>query len=114
MVEKIALIGAGIMGTAIASRLLECGHTVHVFDVDAAKVGSLVKQGAYAENNPADATAKSDFVILSLNHAEIVRKVVFGKSGIAESATTQKLLIDMSSIDPAATSEMAALLKEKS
>ena len=114
MAEAIALIGAGIMGTAIASRLLDCGHAVFVFDIDAAKVAALVAKGAKACASPAIATAQVDYVILSLNHADIVRKAVFGASGIAESASAAKLLIDMSSIDPAATAEMAAQLKAQS
>ncbi len=111
MVEKIAVIGAGIMGTAIVSRLLECDHVVFVFDIDAAKAAGLVDKGATACASPAAATAQADYVILSLNHADIVRKAVFGAGGIAQSASALKLLIDMSSIDPAATAEMAAQLK---
>ena len=114
MAEKIAVIGAGIMGTAIATRLLQCGHAVHVFDIDASKVSTLVEKGAQSSASPAAATLASDFVILSLNHADIVRKAVFGVGGISETADSSKLLIDMSSIDPAATAEMAAQLRLQS
>ena len=110
MTEKISLIGAGIMGQAIGTRLLACGHALTVFDIDAAKVAQLVKKGAHAAPHPSAATAAADFVILSLNHADIVNAAVFGAGGVAESASAQKLLIDMSSIDPAATAEMAARL----
>jgi 2-hydroxy-3-oxopropionate reductase len=113
MTEKIALIGAGIMGQAIGTRLLECGHALSVFDINAGKVAELQAKGAKAAGSPADATAQSDFVILSLNHADIVRKAVFGNQGIADTASPQKLLIDMSSIDPAATVEMAGQLKSQ-
>ena len=114
MAEKIAVIGAGIMGTAIATRLLQRGHVVHVFDIDASKVSTLVEKGAQSSASPAAATLASDFVILSLNHADIVRKAVFGVGGISETADSSKLLIDMSSIDPAATAEMAAQLRLQS
>jgi len=113
MPEKISVIGAGIMGTAIATRLLSCGHEVHVFDVDGAKVAALVAKGATTSTSPAQAAAAADFIILSLNHADIVRKAVFGPEGIASRASPNKLLIDMSSIDPAATAEMSAALREK-
>jgi 2-hydroxy-3-oxopropionate reductase len=111
MTEKIALIGAGIMGSAIGKRLLECGHHLSVFDLDAAKVAALVDGGAAAATSPADAASKSDYVILSLNHARIVRAAVFGIGGVAESADANRLLIDMSSIDPGETREMAAQLE---
>lgn len=111
MAERIALIGAGIMGQAIGSRLLACGHTLSVFDIDAARVAQLVERGAKAAASPALAAAPSASVILSLNHADIVNAAVFGNDGIASAADESKLLIDMSSIDPAATAEMSARLK---
>jgi 2-hydroxy-3-oxopropionate reductase len=111
MTERIALIGAGIMGQAIGSRLLACGHSLSVFDIDTARVAQLVERGAKAAASPALATAPSDYVILSLNHADIVRAAVFGADGIASAADESKLLIDMSSIDPAATAEMSKRLK---
>lgn len=111
MTEKIALIGAGIMGQAIGSRLLDSGHALTVFDIDTAKATRLVERGALTAANPARAAAVSDFVILSLNHAGIVNRAVFGPDGIAVSANASKLLIDMSSIDPAATAEMSSRLE---
>ncbi|MDE2446739.1 MAG: NAD(P)-dependent oxidoreductase [Alphaproteobacteria bacterium] len=113
MANSVAVIGAGIMGTAIATRLLECGNSVTVVDVNPEKVAALVAKGAQAAANPEQATASAGYVVLSLNHAEIVRKAVFGDSGVAKAATADKLLIDMSSIDPAATSEMAQQLKRQ-
>jgi 2-hydroxy-3-oxopropionate reductase len=109
--EKIALIGAGIMGSAIGARLLECGHHVAVFDLDQDKVAAVVSKGATAANSPADASSKSDLVILSLNHARIVHSAVFGKGGVAESGNANRLLIDMSSIDPGETRDMAVQLE---
>lgn len=113
MTDRIALVGAGIMGQAIGTRLLQCGHSLAVFDIDPAKVAELVAKGAQAATSPADATRASGYVILSLNHAGIVSEAVFGTEGIASSADVTKLLIDMSSIDPAATAEMAARLKSQ-
>ena len=111
MGETVALVGAGIMGQAIGTRLLACGLVLTVFDIDAAKVAELGEKGARAAASPAEATAQSDFVILSLNHADIVNTAVFGAEGIAAAADASKLLIDMSSIDPAATAGMAARLR---
>ena len=110
MSQSVSIIGAGLMGSAIATRLLECAHKVTVFDIDAAKLAALAKLGAKPASSIHEATANSDFIILSLNHADIVRKAVFGDNGIASAATSKKLLIDMSSIDPAATAEMATQL----
>ena len=107
---KISIVGAGIMGSAIATRLIEARQAVTVFDLDKAKVAVLAAKGAVAAASIAEATRASDFVILSLNHADIVRAVVFGDSGVAAAASPEKLLIDMSSIDPADTAQMAKKL----
>jgi len=107
---KVAVIGAGIMGSAIATRLIETRQAVTVFDLDKAKVATLAEKGAAAAASVAEATRASDFVILSLNHTDIVRSVVFGHDGVAAAASSDKLLIDMSSIDPADTAQMARKL----
>ncbi len=109
--QSVAVIGAGVMGSAIASRLLSQGRRVVVYDLDAAKVAALVAKGAVAAVSPKQA-ASADFVILSLNSAAIVERAVFGEAGVAESGAPGKLLIDMSSIDPGATRAMAARLKD--
>jgi 2-hydroxy-3-oxopropionate reductase len=111
MTQKIALIGAGLMGSAIGTRLLECGHHLSVFDLDADRVSALVSKGAKVSASPRDAASRSDYIILSLNHARIVRSAVFGKDGVAESASANRLLIDMSSIDPGETRDMAVQLE---
>ena len=111
--SSVAVLGNGVMGTAIATRLLEAGHPVVVFDVDEAKSAALVAKGAVKADSPAAAAKAADFTITSLNSAAIVRIVVFGPGGVAESAAPEKMLIDMSSIDPNATREMSAELKEK-
>jgi 2-hydroxy-3-oxopropionate reductase len=113
MTRNVALIGAGLMGQAIGTRLLACGHELSVFDIDPVKVAGLAAKGAANAASPAAATLVSSHVILSLNHADIVRNVVFGPEGIATAAAADKLLIDMSSIDPAATADMAARLQSQ-
>ena len=109
--SSVAVIGAGVMGGAIATRLLSAGHRVAVFDLNPAKVAALVTKGACAASSPRQA-ASADFVILSLNSATIVERAVFGADGVAESGAPGNLLIDMSSIDPEATRAMAARLKD--
>lgn len=108
MTNKVALIGAGAMGGAIGARLLEMGNTLHVFDLDKARVAELVSKGAIACGSAAQASANSDYVITSLNSARIVRIAVFGENGVAEKAKPGTLIIDMSSIDPANTKALAA------
>ena len=113
--QRVAVIGVGIMGSAIARRLLECGHAVCVFDLDAAKVAALEQQGARAAGTAAAAASASDFVITSLNSAVVLERALFGEAGVAAAAPAdpRRLLIDMSSIDPASTRRLAQLLHER-
>jgi len=105
---NIALIGAGAMGGAIGARFAATGNRLAVFDLDPERVAALVAKGARAANSAADAAAQSDHVIISLNAPTIVDRAVFGKGGVAEGAKPGTLIIDMSSIDPQATRDLAA------
>lgn len=118
--RRVAVIGVGIMGSAIARRLLECGHEVALFDPDTAKVAALCVHGARAAGSAQAAAACSDFVITSLNSAAVLERALFGndadhgRDGVcAAPADAQRLLIDMSSIDPPATRRLAQLLRER-
>ncbi len=113
MGKRIALIGAGAMGGAIGTRLVETGNHLTVFDLDQDKVQLLVDKGASSAKTAAEAAAVSDFVILSLNSPGIIRRAVFGDAGVADGAKPGTLLIDMSSIDPDATKQLAADAAEK-
>ncbi|MGL4320921.1 MAG: NAD(P)-dependent oxidoreductase [Paracoccaceae bacterium] len=105
---SVALIGAGAMGGAIGARLVATGTALTVFDLDAAKVATLVALGAQAAPTAAMAASGAQAVILSLNAAHIVWAAVFGPGGVAEGAARGTLIIDMSSIDPEATKALAA------
>ncbi|WP_434724303.1 NAD(P)-dependent oxidoreductase [Mesorhizobium sp. RIZ17] len=113
MTRIVALIGAGAMGGAIGERLLATGNALFVFDLDKAKVATLVAKGASAAPSAAEAARTADYVILSLNSAAIVRRAVFGDGGVAAGARPGTLLIDMSSIDPEATRQLAADARDK-
>ena len=86
MTNKIALIGAGVMGGAIGTRLLETGNQLFVSDPNDHKVARLTDLGAVAANGASDAASQADFVILSLNSSAVVESVVFGENGICTQA----------------------------
>lgn len=95
------------MGGAIGTRIVETGNELHVFDLDKEKVAELTAKGAIASSTAAEAASNADYVIFSLNAAHIVRIAAFGKDGVASGAKKGTIFIDMSSIDPATTKELA-------
>ncbi|MVA54512.1 NAD(P)-dependent oxidoreductase [Agrobacterium vitis] len=113
MTNTVALIGAGAMGGAIGRRLVETGNQLTVFDLNAEKVAELTALGASSARTAAEAASRSDYVILSLNAPHIIRAAVFGKDGVTDGAKPGTLIIDMSSIDPEATRQLAGDAAEK-
>ena len=109
----VAVIGVGVMGSAIAGRLLDVGARVGIYDPHREKCAALVARGARIAPSARDAAVAATFVITSLNSAAIVEHAVFGSDGIAAAATADKLLVDMSSIDPKQTALMAERLLEE-
>jgi 2-hydroxy-3-oxopropionate reductase len=110
--RRIALVGCGVMGNAIGSRLLSAGYELIAFDVDQAKLAQLEVKGASSATSASDAASRADAVVLSLNSARIVREVVFGNKGVAEGARQGTIIIDMSSIEPIATRQLCADARE--
>ncbi|MEU9324481.1 NAD(P)-dependent oxidoreductase [Streptomyces canus] len=103
---EVGVAGLGVMGSAIARRLLDCERAVRVCDIRPEAVAELARAGAATAQSPARLTP-SGVVILSLNTARIVEQVVFGPGGILGEAPDGVLVIDMSSIDPGRTREFA-------
>jgi 3-hydroxyisobutyrate dehydrogenase-like beta-hydroxyacid dehydrogenase len=103
---EVGVAGLGVMGSAIARRLLRRERTVRVYDIRPQVVDQLARDGATTAQSPAQLGA-SGVVILSLNTADIVERVAFGPDGVLSTAADGVLVIDMSSIDPGRTREFA-------
>ena len=94
----IAFLGLGQMGSPMANNLLQKGHSLQVFDVNAQAVDALVTQGATAAQTPAEAAAGAEFIITMLPNGDIVRQVLLGEKGVCEAVSSDALLIDMSTM----------------
>ncbi|MGR6974245.1 NAD(P)-dependent oxidoreductase [Streptomyces cynarae] len=103
---EVGVAGLGVMGSAIARRLLRCERAVRVYDIRPEAVTDLVQEGATTAGVPA-LLAPAGVVVLSLNTADVVERVVFGPDGVLSTAPDGVLVIDMSSIDPERTREFA-------
>ncbi|NTA83827.1 2-hydroxy-3-oxopropionate reductase [Agrobacterium tumefaciens] len=108
---KIGFIGLGVMGRPMAEHLINAGHDLFVHRVkDASQY--LVTAGAKAMQTPYDVAQNADVLILMLPDTPDVEDVLFGEEGAANGLKPGTLVIDMSSISPLVTKEIAERLEQ--
>ncbi|MFC1526253.1 2-hydroxy-3-oxopropionate reductase, partial [Candidatus Latescibacterota bacterium] len=111
--QKIGFVGLGIMGKPMAINLHKAGYPLIVYDVVAAPVDELVGLGAEKGASPAEVTANCDIVLTMLPNSPDVRAVVCDEGGILEAVKSGQIVVDMSSIAPLVSKELAGMLAEK-
>ena len=109
---KIGFIGLGIMGKPMSRNLLKGGADLLVYDIDAAAVETLVKEGAVSASLSEIGEA-CDMVFTILPKGEIVREVLFCENGVAAGMSKGGVVVDMSSVTPTDSKECAKRLSEK-
>ncbi|WP_212629866.1 NAD(P)-dependent oxidoreductase [Pseudomonas sp. KB-10] len=109
----LAFAGIGLMGLPMTRRLLAAGYPLTLWNRTPDKCAPLLEQGAHRVETPAELCRDASVVMLCLANTEVVREVVFGPGGIVEGARPGQLLVDFSSLEPAATREMAAELEAR-
>lgn len=109
---KIGLIGLGIMGKPMAKNMLKAGYDLTVSDLNKANVDEVVAAGAKAASNK-EIGETCDVVMTMLPNSPHVKSVMLGENGVASYMKPGSVFIDMSSINPVASKEIAAALAEK-
>lgn len=113
MAEQIGFIGLGIMGQGMARNLLRAGFDLVVWNRTPSKMDALVSEGASAAGSPAELARACDIVITCVSDTPDVEAVVLGENGVIHGLREGSLLIDMSTISPKVTREIAARLAER-
>ncbi|MEN8238949.1 MAG: NAD(P)-binding domain-containing protein, partial [Actinomycetota bacterium] len=108
--EAIGFIGLGIMGNAMALNLVADGHSVVVWNRTPAKADDVVEVGAERAGSPADVARRCAVVMVCVSDTADVNDVVFGEEGVASALQPGGLVIDHSTISPAATKRFAATI----
>jgi len=104
---QVAVLGLGRMGRAVASRLLDTRHDVVVWNRTPGPAGELVSRGAKDAASPEEAAAAADVVLVSLADDGAVRAVVTGEHGAVAGLRADAVLVDMSTVAPSTSREMA-------
>ncbi len=110
MSQRIAFIGLGIMGLPMAGHLLHAGHAVTLHTRTQSKSQSLTSRGAAWAESPAEAARDAQIIFVCVTDTPDVQDVLLGASGVIKTASAQTIIVDHSTISPAATREIADVL----
>jgi len=112
MSAKVGIIGTGIMGKAVATRLLKSGYKLTVYNRTKEKAESLKSLGAIVADSPKQVAKDSDLIITVVKDATAVESIAFGSDGIINGKHVGLTVADMSTINPVASRAIAKRLKE--
>lgn len=110
---KIGFIGLGIMGQPMSKNLLKAGYDLVVMDRNKAVMGAVVAAGAEAADTPKAVAEQTEVIITVLPNSPQVKEVVLGEKGVITGVRPGSVLIDMSSIAPLISREIAEILHGK-
>ena len=104
---RIGFIGLGTMGGRMASKLIEAGHTLVVYDIEPSAGAELRERGAGWAESPADVARVSDIVLTSLPGPAEVEQVAAGDRGLAEGLRRGAVYVDLSTGSPSVVRAVA-------
>jgi 3-hydroxyisobutyrate dehydrogenase-like beta-hydroxyacid dehydrogenase len=107
-VANVGFVGLGVMGSRMAKRLLDAGHQVHGWNRTKEKAAWLVEAGLRLEDTPRAVAASADVTFTMLTDTKALRAVTQGDDGILAGLGPGKIYVDMSTVSPAASREVAA------
>lgn len=110
---KVAFCGLGIMGRPQALNIMKAGHAMAVWARRAESMQPLKDAGATACASPKAAAAAAEVVFVMVSDTPDVEQVIFGPGGVIEGAKPGTVVVDMSTISPVATRDMAQRLAAK-
>lgn len=113
MAEKVGFVGLGIMGGPMAKNLIEAGHELVLYNRTREKAEDLAGDGATVAGSPKEVAEQSDVVITMLPDSPQVEEVLAGEDGVLEGIQGGALVVDMSTISPVVTEELAAKAGER-
>ena len=110
---KVAFIGMGTMGVPMTLNILKAGYPVTVYNRTREKEAAAAAAGAQRSSSPAEAAMAAEIIIICVSDTPDVERIILGEKGVIQGARAGSLVIDMSTIRPAATRKIAAALAEK-
>lgn len=113
MKPEIGYIGLGVMGHACANNLLKAGYPLWVFARRPEQTQALHQAGAHISNSPQELARHCDIIFVNVSDTPDVQEVILGKQGVIHGAKPGSAVVDMSTISPSVTRQIAAELAQK-
>lgn len=113
MADLLGFVGVGRMGGPMASRLLDAGYRLCVYDVSDEATAPLVARGAELAASPAEVASTAETVFISLPTPDVVREVTLGSNGGLINGSKIRTVIDLSTTGPGVATEVAGKLAER-
>ncbi|MGB8646088.1 MAG: 2-hydroxy-3-oxopropionate reductase [Anaerolineae bacterium] len=110
---RVGLIGLGIMGRPMAKNLLKAGFPLTVYNRTHTRTDELAQLGAQVAASPREVAEKSDIIVTIVTDSPDVREVILGANGVIQGVHAGAVVVDMSTISPQVTREIAEMLKAK-
>ena len=112
MSDVLGFVGVGKMGSRMAARLMDAGHSIVVYDIREEPVAPLVARGAGRATSSREVADVADIVFFSLPEPKDVHGEAIGSSGVIEGRRA-KILVDLSTTGPRVIGAIAAALSGK-
>ncbi len=110
--QRLGFIGLGIMGAGMAANLVRAGHQVTVWNRTASKADPVVELGAMPAESPRAVAATSDIIFVCVSDTPDVEAVLFGADGVTDGLAAGSVVVDHSTVSPAATRAWAKRLAD--
>ena len=111
--QRVAFLGLGTMGAAMAANLARAGFQVSAWNRTAGRAPELGELGVTTASTPAEAASTAEMVVVCVSDTPDVEAVLFGPDGVVEGAKPGTLVIDCSTIAPSGSWDFAARLRER-
>lgn len=111
-IGHVGMLGLGTLGSIFASRLLDAGVSMSLFDIDDRRSASFAGRGARIATSAADLVGDADVVLISLPDPAATGQAVLGESGVIAASRPGTLIVDTSTIDPATAREVARVASQ--
>jgi len=110
---NVGFVGLGVMGSRMVKRLLEAGHAVTGYNRTKSKAQWLVDAGMKRADTPRAAAQAGEFVFSMVTNTEALQAVTTGADGILAGLSANKIYIDMSTVSPSTSRELAKQVESK-